>query len=108
VIILKYESLINNILSALYIENECDMKDTLIDLKELHDSIEENHFSFLGTLEEVIKSKANDLHICPKCQGDLEVVYDGQETSEYQGFEVAEKQYSIICTDCGYNKDIDS
>jgi uncharacterized protein with PIN domain len=99
---MKYESLINNIIAALYIENKCDMKDTLIDIKELHDAIEENHFGFIGTLEEIIKEKSEDLHICRKCFGELETVYDGYEEYEFIGMPVTEKQHSIVCKDCGH------
>jgi hypothetical protein len=99
---MKYQGLISNIQAALYVENSCDMKDTLIDLKELHDAIEENHFAFLSTLEELIKLNAKKSHICRKCFGDLDVVYDGYEEHEFQGMPVTEKQYSVVCKDCGH------
>jgi hypothetical protein len=71
-------------------------------LNDIKETIQKSPFKYIADIEEFTREKANYLHICRKCQGDLETVYDGFEEHEFQGMPVTEKQYSVICKDCGH------
>lgn len=104
---MKYQSLVNNILSALYVQNNCDMKDTLTDLQELKEALEESHFAVIAAMEEIMNHNAEKGHMCPKCFGDVHVTYNQNETIEYQGMPVNERACSLVCSECGWSRDID-
>jgi hypothetical protein len=92
---------------AFYISENQDNSQALLLLSDLKNTIQDNHFGFISKIEAFLESKADELHICPKCFQPLQTVYGGQEICEYQGFEASENQYSVVCTECDYSKEID-
>lgn len=44
-------------------------------------------------------------NICPECQGKLELMADGEEVYEFQGKNVRETNYYLICSMCGTEYD---
>lgn len=90
-----------DLFESIQTNNNGDIKETLQDLTDLRDDIQASPYLYIAKLENFIRAKAEINHKCPKCFGDIQVTYDGNETTEYQGVPVSEPQYIIMCKDCG-------